>query len=57
MDNTKENGLNNVVPPPPEYILIICIIEFLVSNCKMIFLKAWSIPIKELYFQIGTIKE
>ena len=36
----KEKGLKSVVPPPPEYILIICIIEFRDSNCKKDFFNA-----------------
>jgi hypothetical protein len=36
----KENGLSKVFPPPPEYILIICIIAFLVSDSKKVFFNA-----------------
>ena len=34
-----EKALSKVAPPPPEYILITCINEFLVSNCAKAFLK------------------
>jgi hypothetical protein len=46
----REKGLNKVVPPPPEYILMICIIEFLDSNCKRISYASWSIPDKGIVF-------
>ena len=41
----NEKALKSVAPPPPEYMLITCISEFLVSNCENAFFKAsWSIP-------------
>ena len=36
----NEKALSKVAPPPPEYILITCINEFLVSNCAKAFFKA-----------------